>query len=128
MRRFLRTSVSVWLVAAVLCSFDLHLQVLQVAAWARMIVTYSQTDGLAQGVRETFDGQHPCNLCEAIEEARETSSDSISAAPIPLRVDSTAPDVTVALPHRTEKNIAHAPVQDAGESFARPPPVPPPRA
>lgn len=35
----------------------------QELAWARMLVRYSQERGLARGVVETFDGEHPCPMC-----------------------------------------------------------------
>jgi hypothetical protein len=39
---------------------------MQVYAWIGMIVTYSQHDGLAKGVQDTFSGERPCPLCKKI--------------------------------------------------------------
>lgn len=35
----------------------------QEVAWVSMLVTYTQERGLKRGVVETFDGEHPCELC-----------------------------------------------------------------
>ncbi len=40
--------------------------VVQVMAWGKMVVTYSAEKGIATGIRETFDGAHPCDMCLAI--------------------------------------------------------------
>ena len=45
---------------------------LQSVAWVGMVVSYTQTDdSLASAVEKTFDGQHPCDLCEAVKDGRE---------------------------------------------------------
>lgn len=43
----------------------------QEVAWVKMLVSYTQERGLKRGVIETFDGKHPCALCEKAEEIRE---------------------------------------------------------
>lgn len=47
-----------------------HLGVLQVVAWTRMIRDYSEERGLLEGVKDTFDGAHPCSLCNRISEEK----------------------------------------------------------
>ncbi len=44
---------------------------LQSAAWAGMIVDYSQQGSLAEAIESTFDGDHPCPLCLKIREGRQ---------------------------------------------------------
>lgn len=44
---------------------------LQAIAWTRMIRDYSAEEGWATGLKETFDGAHPCPLCERITEEQE---------------------------------------------------------
>lgn len=44
---------------------------IQEIAWVRMLVTYTQERGLTRGVVETFDGNHPCDLCVKASEIRE---------------------------------------------------------
>ena len=48
------------------------LAVLQVAAWGGMIATRSAEQGLAAAVASTLDGEHPCALCLALQDARQT--------------------------------------------------------
>lgn len=43
----------------------------QEVAWVKMLVSYTQERGLKRGVIETFDGKHPCSLCEKAAEIRE---------------------------------------------------------
>lgn len=43
----------------------------QEVAWMKMLVSYTQERGLKRGVIETFDGKHPCSLCEKAAEIRE---------------------------------------------------------
>lgn len=43
----------------------------QEVAWVKMLVSYTQERGLKRGVIETFDGNHPCALCEKAAEIRE---------------------------------------------------------
>lgn len=43
-------------------------------AWVKMIATFSQEDGLERAIQKTFDGQHPCHLCHAIQSAAEKES------------------------------------------------------
>lgn len=51
-----------------------HWGILQGIAWAKMLVEYSQADGLLEGARKTFDGQHPCCMCKSIATAKERES------------------------------------------------------
>ena len=43
----------------------------QEVAWVKMLISYTQERGLARGVIETFDGNHPCGLCAKAEEIRK---------------------------------------------------------
>lgn len=44
---------------------------IQVYAWAGMLVNYTKTEGLLQGAKDTFSGEKPCELCCKISEARK---------------------------------------------------------
>jgi hypothetical protein len=50
--------------------------VLQSAAWAGMLVNNLRTQSLADAVTRTFDGQHPCPLCKAIECGKKSEKKS----------------------------------------------------
>ncbi len=49
-----------------------HWAVLQTVAWSQMLVEYSRKAPIGQAIKETFDGEHPCDLCKGIEKARQS--------------------------------------------------------
>jgi len=54
-----------------------HWGVLQTVAWANMIWTYTTQDGsVLAGAKKTFDGEHPCSMCESIKEAKNQEKKS----------------------------------------------------
>ena len=56
-----------------LCTaMDLHWAALKTAAWAGMLISYSHSGSIATAVEKTFDGNHPCPLCNAIAKSRQT--------------------------------------------------------
>ena len=71
-----------------------HWGALQTVAWAGMLWNYSQAEGsLLSGVKKTFDGEHPCTMCDSIKSAKEkekakpvtvVSSKKIETFPAPL--------------------------------------------
>ncbi len=51
-------------------SLGLHWSALQLVAWTGMVVTYAQQGSVREALSKTFDGEHPCRLCLAIQEGR----------------------------------------------------------
>jgi hypothetical protein len=105
-----------------------HWWLLQSLAWSQMLVTYSARSGLIKGVEETFDGDHPCRMCKAIKQAREsTASQPASLAPTQKSADvlGLPPEIPVR-ETRLAFSLPENRDQDAA-SFRAPPPVPPPR-
>ncbi len=47
-----------------------HWAVLQTVAWVGMAVDYSQNYGIEHGLLRTFDGDHPCQLCQKVMQGR----------------------------------------------------------
>jgi hypothetical protein len=47
-----------------------HWAILQVGAWTGMVVSYSQQCGVVAGLSQTFDGEHPCPICKAIQDGQ----------------------------------------------------------
>jgi hypothetical protein len=43
----------------------------QEVAWAKMLASYTQERGWKRGVVETFDGNHPCELCRKASRIRD---------------------------------------------------------
>jgi hypothetical protein len=54
-------------------SIGAHWAFLQSLAWAGMVVTYSQDAPVSVAIAKTFDGEHPCCICEQI--ARDKKAD-----------------------------------------------------
>ena len=73
------------LVFAALALFSIaggHWAVLQSVAWAEMLHNYTQRTGsVAVAVEQTFDGQHPCELCQQIQVAKAKEHKEAPAAP-----------------------------------------------
>jgi hypothetical protein len=57
----------VFLAIALCLCLGAHWAVLHSVAWGAMIVQYSQHASLATAVKQTFDGEHPCQLCKQIK-------------------------------------------------------------
>lgn len=74
------------LVAALMISIGLHWAVLQSAAWVGMAVAYSVEKGsVVEGLSDTFDGDHPCPLCKAVEKGVESEQQSKEGQPPPSK-------------------------------------------
>jgi hypothetical protein len=54
----------IFLVFALILSVGGHWALLQVTAWASMLVSFTQQTSLVDAVSQTFDGEHPCELCK----------------------------------------------------------------
>ena len=60
---------------------------LQTIAWGLMLTSYSQESGFGEGLKKTFDGQHPCSLCERIAQTRPDSTPTTLSALSTLPAD-----------------------------------------
>jgi hypothetical protein len=84
MRRFFQ-SLLILMGCVHLCGGGLGF--LQVMAWTGMAISYSAESGVSEGLRRTFDGEHPCPLCHAIasvENPDESSGSPISTLPVSI--------------------------------------------
>ncbi len=55
---------------ALCASIGLHWAALQTVAWTHMLVSYSQRTSLTAAVKMTFDGDHPCELCQLVKKGQ----------------------------------------------------------
>jgi hypothetical protein len=78
MSRFAQT----FIVATLVVSIGLHWVVLQSAAWVGMAVAYSVEKGVMEGLNDTFDGNHPCPLCKAVDEGNKGQEKTGAKSPI----------------------------------------------
>ncbi len=53
-------------------TLGLHWTVLQSVAWMSMLVSYSTESSFGEAVVKTFDGKHPCQLCVAVDEGKQS--------------------------------------------------------
>jgi hypothetical protein len=99
---------------------------LQSVAWIGMFAHYSHDGELLTAITKTFDGQHPCDLCNVVkngraqEQKQQTAKMTVKleaiiapavSAPAPR---SMAPEYSVSVPSLSPRNQS--------------PPTPPPRA
>jgi hypothetical protein len=96
-------------------------------AWAGMAVSYSQQSGLIAGLSQTFDGEHPCPVCKAIEfgEKREGKK-------APLLTAELKKDYLASWSHfqicREWSEVVYPAFSEQLRGVATEPPVPPPRS
>jgi hypothetical protein len=70
-------------VVALVVSIGLHWAVLQSAAWIGMAVAYSvETGSITEGLSDTFDGDHTCRLCKAVDEGKKDTEKTGAKSPI----------------------------------------------
>ena len=62
-----------WLViAAMMSAFGGHWLVLQSVAWTTIVIANARHANLGQALEQTFDGRHPCALCNSIKKGRQS--------------------------------------------------------
>lgn len=111
--------------AALASSIGLHWAFFQSVAWVGMVVTYSQEGTLTEALVKTFDGKHPCSLCNQIAQAQKSQKKSDRHFEIKkFEFINTGQVIALAAP-------SHFHLPTAGNSsapqFFETPPVPPPR-
>lgn len=101
-------------VAVVLLSLSLglHWAALQSVAWTSMFLSRAQSGNIAEALRTTFDGKHPCRLCLVVREGKMAERQSPTT---PARAGGS----TVNL----ELTLASAPFQLISEASVPQPPV-----
>jgi hypothetical protein len=98
----LKAAARFLMIVALMISIGAHWGVLQVAAWANMINVYSEEKGLWEGLKDTFDGEHPCEMCKKLGAEKKEEQQKA-----PLSKDAYG------------KSVAWLPVEDA--AFLQPP-------
>lgn len=122
----MRLLVHLLLVASILSATNLHLPLLQVAAWTGMVIRYSKDASIEEAIRKTFDGEHPCRMCCAIRKAQAKPKHELNAATDEGKLNLVSlPDPGYLAP-RLNVAATDCPQLDAA-TFSSPPPVPPPR-
>jgi hypothetical protein len=105
------------------------LGLLQVVAWTGMVVDYSSRYGLTEGISRTFDGKHPCSMCETITQTRKDDTSSKSTTSLQANKITYLLAVVISVPRQ---DASQAPqVYFASQSYfdghITQPALPPPR-
>jgi hypothetical protein len=61
-----------FLVLALAATLGAHWALLQTVAWTTMLADNLCTHSVKEAVTETFDGDHPCDLCKAIAAGKQS--------------------------------------------------------
>ena len=78
-----------------------HWGTMQTVAWAGMLWNYTQADGsLLSGVKKTFDGEHPCAMCNSIKTAKEKEQSKPVTLVSAKKIESVPAPLSAALPAR----------------------------
>jgi hypothetical protein len=104
-----------------------HWAVLQTTAWVGMIVQYSQRDGFTAGLAQTFDGEHPCSVCNAIKDGKKQEEKKTPLLQAELKKDYLAPCHRLQIRQEWGEVIYSGSTQQL-EGMTIEPAVPPPRS
>jgi hypothetical protein len=109
---------------ALIFTIGLHWPLLQSVAWVNMIVALSKHEGIGQAVEKTFDGKHPCKLCNFVAEGKKADQKK-TASDLVKKFDLfSAPTPTVFLQHPVF--ISYPPLQTLSHLRFYAPLSPPP--
>jgi hypothetical protein len=113
------------MVLSLCAAIGLHWAALQSIAWVGMLVDYSCSGSVASAIVKTFDGKHPCPLCNAIRKGEQGSKKQDFQSGGKIDMDYREQAALLIPPMRDFSWPALAP---AGSEFSAEPSVPPPRA
>jgi hypothetical protein len=110
---------------ALCCAIGLQWLALQSIAWTAMIVDNAKHASLCRAIAQTFDGAHPCSLCQIVNNAKSTERKS-DLQPLTPKID------MICVWRTTSFLQPFIPIEYAARDFffnklRRSPPVPPPR-
>ena len=116
----------VLLIVAFLAATGGHWAVFQTVAWTNMLADNLQTASLSEALTKTFDGKHPCTMCNEISAAKKTEKKSeLPNLGKKLEFTSERPALVFSAP--VEFNLLTA-LAESATSWLEAPPTPPPLA
>lgn len=114
------------------CSLGLHWAALQSVAWTSMFLQRVRTASVGEALQSTFDGRHPCPICQAVRAGRDAERQATGTPASGRAADSrlelmsvSGPLVLVFDPGRRVPPVA---VSVLLPLRSDPPPIPPPRS
>ena len=113
------------LIVSLLAATGGHWAVLQSVAWTTMLAANLSTDSLGEAVSKTFDGEHPCALCQKITAGKQSEKKTEFTAPLQkFEYVNDAPRFVFVAPTAFTLLAARIEFPD---SLSSAPPLPPPR-
>jgi len=107
-------------------SLGLHWAVLQSVAWTSMLVERTQTTSFRTALQTTFDGQHPCKLCQVVRAGKSAEKQAEVLVKL-AKLDSSLPEQTNLLPLPPRRVTPLPSLTLRATSREDAPPLPPPR-
>ena len=114
-------------VSAICLSLGLQWAALQGIAWTTMLINYSKDGSLVEAVTKTFDGDHPCALCQAVEDGRGKETPEPALKSSGKKMDALLTAIPVLVPPHGVR-MEYALWQPRAMTRVTPPPGKPPRA
>jgi len=124
-RRVFHRIGHVLLILALIGATGTHWVLLQSVAWTTMLADNLRTESFSGAVRRTFDGKHPCNLCEHVAEGRKAEKKS-EFPPCAKKLEYLAERPTFVFSAPEDFRLLPAFI-DSAPALPHEPPVPPPR-
>lgn len=113
--------------ALLLClTFGLHWVALQSVAWTTMVIERTCSTSFRSALSTTFDGQHPCRLCEVVKAGKSAEESTKAAFKLPKLEGFAVAVVSWTTGPRQGADLIPAPAFPAA-SRPEAPPLPPPR-
>ena len=103
-----------------------HWVLLQSVAWVRMTVRFSQAASLEEALKMTFDGEHPCALCKAVKQGKQSEQEP-QRRTLDKKIDLYCPHHAIEVVQPVKHLPAFAAVKHVS-SGREAPPRPPPKA
>ena len=112
-------------VLALVLAIGAHWATLQTIAWIGMAVSYSQSSTFKEALVKTFDGRHPCKLCQVVQQGKKSEKKQHRQKPMnKLDLFCFAPSLAIKAPGFLPLSTGF---QRPFSALAEAPPKPPPR-
>ncbi len=114
------------MVLTICLSLGLQWAALQGIAWTGMLINFARDGGsLTEAMSKTFDGEHPCPLCKAVEKGSKQEQDKTVQSPI-KKMDAVLLTVSNLIAPQGRR-VDYPTVEQRGARRAMPPPGEPPK-
>lgn len=115
------------IVLLICLSLGLHWVLLQGIAWTGMIISFASQGTVMEAVEKTFDGQHPCALCQKVKEGRESNQNQPQQTGQSLKkIDAVLVKLTKLIVPAAE-TMSFVNIHEEGVKRSTKPEMPPPR-